>query len=390
MSSIKPLNRPGRGAGIHPMKGGGSRRGAGLHPMKSYAAEDDQDPYLLAEAVSKMRDKLQRQGDKVDRVPKRGSKPNGALDAWSWDPEVRLGLAVDEALRPLWLEGGSVWLSQPQLDDKATPPKLSGQASRLIELVAPRNSNLFQYQVQAVIAMAAARDDVMPEIVTQHEEFWPFFAAITHIEADTAPRTMELLAVAHHMATSVTMRLKDTLACPRPIDLSAHAGPCLRTPGHASLPAGHATIAFMFVPLLSALLDPPGAGSWSQGRRWMFRLAHRISHNRVVAGLHFPVDAVAGRLLGEVLADFFLAICGRQANCAGAAKMAIGASVTPANAKKATLPREGEVGDGGWSQDVLDACGLTPPSGSIGVAPSALLQALWSAAEQELLQLNLR
>lgn len=390
MSSIKPLNRPGRGAGIHPMKGGGGRRGAGLHPMKSYAALEDQDPYLLAEAVSKMRDKLQRQGDKVDRVPKRGSKPNGALDAWSWDPEVRLGLAVDEALRPLWLEGGSVWLSQPQLDDKATPPKLSGQASRLIELAVSRNSELFGHQVHTVIGMAAARDDVMPEIVTQHEEFWPFLAAITHIEAETAPRTMELLAVAHHMATSVTMRLKDALACPRPIDLSAHVGPCLRTPGHGSLPAGHATIAFMFVPLLAALLDPPVALEWSQGRRWMFRLAHRISHNRVVAGLHFPVDAVAGRLLGEVLADFFLAICGKQQHCAGAAKIEIPASVTSANAMKATLPRESEVSDGDWSQDLAKHFQLAIPSGSNLVTASRLLEEMWSAAERELQQLNLR
>ena len=91
-----------------------------------------------------------------------------------------------------------------------------------------------------------------------------------------------------------------------------------------------------------------------------------------------------------MLADFFLAICGKQKHCAGAAKMVVPAYVCLEVAKKAALPREGEVGDGGWSKDVKDACGLTPPSGSIEVASSALLQAMWSAAEQELQQLNLR
>jgi hypothetical protein len=39
------------------------------------------------------------------------------------------------------------------------------------------------------------------------------------------------------------------------------------------------------------------------------RLASRVAINRTVAGVHFPVDSIAGCLLGLTLGEYFVARC---------------------------------------------------------------------------------
>ena len=85
---------------------------------------------------------------------------------------------------------------------------------------------------------------------------------------------------------------------------SPQVQPIITTPGHGTYPMGHGAQAFATVHALGALLEigaehPTVTGS-------CIRQARRISINRVVAGVHFPVDAAAGQMLGTTLGEFVL------------------------------------------------------------------------------------
>jgi len=61
----------------------------------------------------------------------------------------------------------------------------------------------------------------------------------------------------------------------------------------------------MIAEILEVLI-PGGAALRAQ----LQRQAARIAVNRTVAGVHFPVDSAAGRILGVTLAEYFLCRCG--------------------------------------------------------------------------------
>ncbi len=126
--------------------------------------------------------------------------------------------------------------------------------------------------------------------------------------------SMDLLYMALNVTRIVEMRLKHALACRRPVDYSPQLQPAIATPGHGSFPSGHATEAFVCAFLLEALvrkargirstrLDHPLALQ-------LLRHAERIAVNRTVAGVHFPVDSVAGMVLGRSIAELIMQRCG--------------------------------------------------------------------------------
>ena len=55
--------------------------------------------------------------------------------------------------------------------------------------------------------------------------------------------------------------------------------------------------------------QPNGAGPHPAYAQMRLQ-ARRFSVNRVVAGVHFPIDAPAGQVLGTSLGEYFLARCG--------------------------------------------------------------------------------
>ena len=86
--------------------------------------------------------------------------------------------------------------------------------------------------------------------------------------------------------------------------------PLLPTPEHGSLPSGHATEAFFVARMLSHLAghraDQP---KHQELDNQLQRLATRIANNRIISGVHFHIDSVAGRMVGETLAEYLIYRC---------------------------------------------------------------------------------
>jgi hypothetical protein len=173
------------------------------------------------------------------------------------------------------------------------------------------------------------------------------------------------------------------------VDYSPQVQPVITTPGHGALPSGHCVEAYIVKEVLQALLgvDPSYDGDGAL-RRQFSRIAARIATNRVIAGVHFPIDNVAGRLLGTVLGRYFAFCCGAELPPKDVAPWHEGAFL-------------GELCDGDVefepeSQSILDRKNRPKYYGYEQVpgldklaAPSSVLQPLWNAARAELRDLNL-
>jgi hypothetical protein len=85
----------------------------------------------------------------------------------------------------------------------------------------------------------------------------------------------------------------------------------ITTPGHGTFPMGHGTQAYAVAYVLKKLLnlDP----QQHPVHKWVIdqldRQTARIATNRVIAGVHFPVDSMAGRMLGVALGEYFYGRC---------------------------------------------------------------------------------
>ncbi|MBA3771457.1 MAG: phosphatase PAP2 family protein [Ramlibacter sp.] len=218
-----------------------------------------------------------------------------------WAPAPRLLVCNLEAL------SGLAFVDDPAHDELALAfADLSADQPVRQPLVALRRPTeaIFKEQLEFVSLYADLRDDRGGEILAQIGGGLDFLASVVALTSHRHKYTLELIDMAIALGLHVKMRFKHAFACQRPIDLSPQIQPMIPTPGHGSWPSGHASEAYLLITILQALL-PDGHVYMEQ----LERLAARIAVNRTVAGLHFPVDSAAGRLLGTALGHFFVARC---------------------------------------------------------------------------------
>jgi len=215
-----------------------------------------------------------------------------------WEPWVRAYIALGEALYGIsFVKVGT---------GVGTAFQVWSSGNLIAEIQRPAQAT-FEQQIPMVLSWAELRNERATEIMAQIDAQYAFWSSIVYLHPDRTRRTFELINMVLQFCVYVEMRFKHALACWRPVEYNAQIQPMITTPGHGSFPMGHATQAYAVAEVLQALLnlDPRYPTVIEQ----LERQAARITTNRVVAGVHFPVDSMAGRMLGVSLGEYFVGRC---------------------------------------------------------------------------------
>jgi len=162
--------------------------------------------------------------------------------------------------------------------------------------------SLFKKQLVWLRNYADLRFDRIPEINIQTGDLLSFFGLAERLDVGERKSTLELLTAVQRVAYAVELQVKHICWAPRPLDYSSSVQPIIQTPDHSTYPSGHATESFAIAKMLVGL-----AGNPISFQEMPYRIAHRISVNRTIAGVHFPVDSAAGAVLGHQIAAAILA-----------------------------------------------------------------------------------
>jgi hypothetical protein len=282
-----------------------------------------------------------------------------------WEPWVRAYVAVGEIMQGITfhrLVNGFQVLS-------------SGSLIAEIQRPAPAT---FEQQIPLVLNWAELRNERATEILAQIDPQYAFWSSVVYLHPERTKRTLELINMVLQFCVYVEMRFKHALGCYRPVEYNAEIQPMITTPGHGTFPMGHATQTYAVAYVLKALLqlDPLA----HPAHKWVIdqldRLSARITTNRVIAGVHFPVDSMAGRMLGVALGEYFVGRCTGNETFMNRKFLAAGInanSTTDFNPFNTTIAPVQDLGQGPFYSELAGA----------NVPQSTLMEYAWDKAQHE-------
>jgi membrane-associated phospholipid phosphatase len=191
-------------------------------------------------------------------------------------------------------------------------PDLVMRGGPAVARIAPPDD--FRPQLPHLRAYADLRSDRMAEIDGQITDLIPYFAQIGQLLVPGRKWSLLFMMAAQDLVATLCMNLKHRINAPRPTDYAPQVLPVIRTPSHSTLPSGHATESFALATILEGLMQgaPQPVTQMRPGdvmASLPLRLAARIAENRVVAGVHFPVDSAAGAAMGIAAAEAVMCAC---------------------------------------------------------------------------------
>lgn len=105
------------------------------------------------------------------------------------------------------------------------------------------------------------------------------------------PATYMLMHAMIVLGKVVVVHFKNEYMRARPSQLEPRLRPLIDVPGHPAYPSGHALQMFLIAKALSTVVRSHEIGEQ------LFTIASRVAENREWAGVHFPSDTAAGKLI---------------------------------------------------------------------------------------------
>lgn len=232
---------------------------------------------------------------------------NDPANLHTWSADVRVMVIVQEIAASLAVK--------PVSGTPDTVTVCLQDGSEIARIDRP-GTQTFAKQLNYLEYYADQRVERTAEILSQLTDLVTPFGAVLPLHPGRHRWTYELIQTSLEAASLIEMQCKHLLACHRPNEFSAQVHPMIQTPGHGSLPSGHATESFLVATILRDL------SHCAQHRphladQQLLRQAARIAQNRTAAGVHFPVDSAAGATLGVSLGGYILEMAGSAGHAHG-------------------------------------------------------------------------
>jgi membrane-associated phospholipid phosphatase len=162
-----------------------------------------------------------------------------------------------------------------------------------VDMVAPDSR---AFDPEPVVAAASLRAERSAEIVSQMVFNPMLWSTVLPLSPRRTPYTLELMTTVAMFGALLVQRVKLVFNQPRPHELSPRVQPMIATPGFSAYPSGHATESRLVSDLLLALLEGCIPQDWKDVvPKTLHALSDRVAENRVVAGVHYPVDSDGGK-----------------------------------------------------------------------------------------------
>jgi acid phosphatase (class A) len=116
---------------------------------------------------------------------------------------------------------------------------------------------------------------------------------------ENQPEMQQLFKQIHEESKAVSDSAKKHFGRPRPGKLDSRLKSFLEADDEPSYPSGHATRGNIYATILCSIAPDKTDALMERGRE--------IGWDRAIAGVHYPSDIVAGRTLGQALAQILLA-----------------------------------------------------------------------------------